>query len=174
MIKLHIAQNTDFDSIRDIYYHLIDSARGRNDTVLWKKGIYPSDEFLKSSIEKEELLVFTADTAYIGCLILNRNQESGYKNVTWNISDESDKVAVIHGFCVDPNFHRQGYGKKIVNLTLDYAKSKGFKTLRLDILENNIGAEKLYLSCGFSYVDTITMNYPDTGNSRFKLYEIIM
>lgn len=41
-----------FPEIRDFYWRLIDDMASVNDRIGWKKGIYPSDDFLIESLKK--------------------------------------------------------------------------------------------------------------------------
>lgn len=45
------------------------------------------------------------------------------------------------------------------------------KALRLDLLGENIAAERLYTKYGFEFVETKTMYYEDTDWTGFRLYE---
>lgn len=62
----------------------------------------------------------------------------------------------------------------MVGFAVDYAKSNGGRTVRLDVLKGNLPANKLYERAGFQKLNTITMYYPDTGNMDFELYELIL
>ena len=54
------------------------------------------------------------------------------------------------------------------------AAQNGIKTVRLDVLEGNLSAEKAYTKVGFRYVETARMFYEDTGWTNYKLYEYIV
>ena len=45
--KAHI---NDFERIKSFYWDLIDGMQDQNDVIGWKKGIYPTDEFLRESL----------------------------------------------------------------------------------------------------------------------------
>lgn len=55
------------------------------------------------------------------------------------------------------------------NDTIGEEKRK--KTIRLDILGTNSIAEKLYVKCGFRFVQAKPMFYEDTGWTEYKMYE---
>ena len=48
------------------------------------------------------------------------------------------------------------------------------KALRLDVIENNTTAEKLYQKLGFRYIQTKTLYYDVVGKMTFKLYELVL
>ena len=43
--------------------------------------------------------------------------------------------------------------------------------MRLDVLEGNVPAERLYEGFGFRYLATMPMFYEDTGWTNYELYE---
>ena len=48
------------------------------------------------------------------------------------------------------------------------------KVLRLDVIENNTTAEKLYQKLGFRYIQTKRLYYDVVGEMTFKLYERVL
>ena len=48
------------------------------------------------------------------------------------------------------------------------------KAVRLDVLEGNVPAERLYSGLGFSCVGMVPMFYEDTGWKNFKAYEYVL
>ena len=72
----------------------------------WEKGVYPSDNFVQSSLAKGELYVLTEKDALCACVILNSEHNEGYDSCTW-------------GIVCDPNVLR-GYGMDTVqNLRME-------------------------------------------------------
>ena len=51
------------------------------------------------------------------------------------------------------------------------AEDMGLKALRLDVLEGNLPAERLYEKVGFQYAGSLNIFYEDTGWADFNLYE---
>ena len=45
----------EFENIKQFYWNLIDEMKDENDKIGWKKGIYPTDEFLIESLRKQQL-----------------------------------------------------------------------------------------------------------------------
>ena len=46
------AKIEEFENIKQFYWNLIDEMKDENDKIGWKKGIYPTDEFLIESLKK--------------------------------------------------------------------------------------------------------------------------
>jgi hypothetical protein len=50
-------------------------------------------------------------------------------------------------------------------------KKENCLSIRLDVVKGNIPAEKLYLKCGFQYIDTVSLGYEEFGLPWYDLYE---
>lgn len=166
------ASVNEFEYIKGFYWNLIDEMEEQNDKIGWKKGIYPTDDFLKNSLSKGELFTLKKDICLCACVILNSVSNEGYEGVPWSLDCHSEEVLIPHALAVTPKLQGEGIGKKIVEEILQYARSQGKKAVRLDILGKNEVAEKLYTKCGFKFVQAKTMFYEDTGWTEYKMYEL--
>lgn len=61
----------DFERIKSFYWDLIDEMQDQNDVIGWKKGIYPTDEFLQESLLRGELFTLEEDGQLYACTVLN-------------------------------------------------------------------------------------------------------
>lgn len=148
--------------------------KDRSDTVGWKKGIYPTDRFLKDSIQQGELYVLPCGNHYTASVILNSAWNEGYEGLPWSVDCSREEVLVSHALAVHPAQQGQGIGKIVVRNILDIARKMCKKTVRLDILGGNIAAERLYTGMGFTFVQAKDMFYEDTGWTEFKMYEYVL
>lgn len=48
------------------------------------------------------------------------------------------------------------------------------KTIRLDIIDGNAGAQKVFEKLGFEHVDSVEMFHPAVGAEKFHLYENVL
>lgn len=166
------ADRNEFTTIKKFYWNLIDEMSDVNEQIGWKKGIYPSDDFLMKSLEKGELFILKEDDILRACVVLNSDYNMGYVDVPWSIKCEADEVLIPHALAVSPNCQGKGVGKRVVKEILNYAKTEGKKAVRLDILGTNTTAEKLYTGCGFQFAQAKIMFYEDTGWTEYKMYEM--
>ena len=90
----------------------------------------------------------------------------------WQI--DSDEVIVLHVLAVHPDHRGKGLARRLVENVIEQERKAGKKALRLDVIENNITAEKLYQKLGFQYVQTKTLYYDVVGEMTFKLYELVL
>lgn len=56
---------------------------------------------------------------------------------------------VMDGIAVDSAIRGQGIGSQLLNAILDYAQAHGFESVRLDVIDSNPRARKLYQAKGF-------------------------
>ena len=166
------AEKEDFYKIRSLYWNLIDQERDDPSFPHWKKGIHPSDEMIQNSIEREELYVLADGDEIVACVIVNDEKVEGYADAPWQI--DSDEVIVLHVLAVHPNHRGKGLARKLVEGVIEQEKKAGKKAFRLDVIENNTTAEKLYQKLGFQYVQTKTLYYDVVGKMTFKLYELVL
>ena len=173
-MRLRAAEKEEFLSVRSFYWELIDQLKDQEGTVGWKKGIYPSDSFLISSIDAGELYLMDGESGYLACVIANSQWNEGYEGLPWSLDCAQEEILVPHALAVSAASQGKGIGTIVVKDLLDLARAAGKKTVRLDILKGNTAAEQLYIQSGFEYVQTKTMFYEDTGWTEYMMYEIIL
>lgn len=166
------AAKEEFYKIRSLYWNLIDQEKDDPSFPHWKKEIHPSDEMIQNSIEREEIYVLADGDEIAACVIANDEEAEGYADAPWQI--DSDEVIVLHVLAVHPNHRGKGLARKLVENVIEQERKAGKKALRLDVIENNTTAEKLYQKLGFRYIQTKTLYYDVVGKMTFKLYELVL
>lgn len=68
-----------------------------------------------------------------------------------------DGELLMDGICVDKNMRGQGVGSLLLESVFDFAKQNNYKTIRLDVVDTNPRARKLYERMGFE--PTISHHY---------------
>lgn len=140
----------------------------------WQKGIYPEDSALINAIDNGQMHLTETYGEIIGAMIINHSTTDGYEKAHWKIDAAPDEVTVIHTLGVMPDYIRQGVAKYMVCEAIKIAKHNGQKAIRLDVLEGNLPAEKLYKSTGFYFIERVKLFYEDTGLCNFDLYELAL
>ena len=166
------AAKEEFYKIRSLYWNLIDQEKDDPSFPHWKKEIHLSDEMIQNSIEREELYVLADGDEIAACVIANDEEVEGYADAPWQI--DSDEVIVLHVLAVHPNHRGKGLARKLVENVIKQERKAGKKALRLDVIENNTTAEKLYQKLDFRYIQTKTLYYDVVGKMTFKLYELVL
>ena len=166
------AEKEDFYKIRSLYWTLIDQEQDDPSFPHWKKGIHPSDEMIQDSIDTRQLYVLSDDEKIAACVIANDEKVDGYAGAPWQI--DSDEVIVLHVLAVHPDHRGKGLARRLVENVIEQERIAGKKALRLDVIENNTTAERLYQKLGFQYIQTKTLYYDVVGEMTFKLYELVL
>ena len=87
------------------------------------------------------------------------------------MSAPDEETAVIHTLGVSPARTGQGLALGMIEGAVSLAREQGWKALRLDVLEENEPAHRLYRRAGFTYIATKKIWYESTGLASFLLYE---
>ena len=173
MINLRKAKANEARKILQFYRNLIDSIEGSEFKPKWSED-YPDLEYIKSSIEKEELYLYKEDNDIVSSIVLNHEFNPEYKDIVWNIDAKSDEIIVMHAFAVDSNFSGKGIGKEVFNQIKSNALEKNIKTIRIDIIEGNTGGKRVFEKFGFEYIDTVEIFHEIVGLEKFHLYEYVL
>jgi len=164
----------DFENVMQFYYDLIESMQSAEFRPGWKKDIYPTRQFIRDSIVKNELFIAIIDDSIVGSMIMNHDYADGYSKIKWKITVEKNEIMVIHALGISQYYQGKGIAKKMVEYAIENCKNSGIKAIRLDVLASNKPAQKLYTAMGFIYMNTIQLFYEDTGLTDFLLYELVL
>lgn len=174
MLQIRVADSSDYNNVREFFYTLIDAMADAEYKPGWEKDIYPTQEFLIKSIENHELYVGETGSRLVSCMVVNHEYNDGYRKIQWSVEAKDSELFVIHALGVHPAFSGQGIAKQMVQKMIESAYKNNIKTIRMDVLEGNVPAERVYIENGFKFVDIIQMFYEDTGWTNFKLFEFIV
>lgn len=65
-----------------------------------------------------------------------------------------DNELLMDGISVDGNFRGQGIGTQLLKLVIDYAQNNNYRSVRLDVIDINNNAKRLYENIGFKVTKT--------------------
>ncbi len=82
---------------------------------------------------------------YRFAVVEEKGKVVGYANFRI-VADEGE----IERVAVHPDSRRRGYGRKLMEAMVNYARRKGVRDMTLDVRVNNEKAINLYKSCGFA------------------------
>ena len=139
------------------------------------KGGFPSDEMVKNAIAEKDQFIGIEDGQIVAAYIMNHDCDEAYHTVRWLTDAEDKEMVVLHALRVLPEYGGRGDSKQLVQHAIDTARERGLKSIRLDCIEGNDIPQKMYMSFGFAYVDTVEITYVDIGIPRkFLLYEFAL
>lgn len=174
MRQIELADEQEFTVVQGFYWKLIDEMQGSPYLPGWTKGIYPADDYLMQSLKKQELYVLRENGRIAAAMVLNHDCNEGYEGTSWQADTPAEEAMVIHALGVLPEFHRRGFARSMVREAIRLAKERNQKAIRLDVLDGNNPALKLYGEMGFQYRRTARMFYEDTGWTDYLLFELVL
>ena len=166
------ADKTAYAQARAFYNSLIDEMQRIGNVITWVKDVYPAPEFLQAAAEAGELYFGMEDGEIAAAMVLNHEMNDAYRLAQWPTPAADSEVMVIHALGVHPRFGGRGLGAQMVEAAIDIARKSGVKAIRLDVLEGNEPARRIYLACGFAPVVKTQMYYENTGLATFELFEL--
>lgn len=173
-MQIRVVNKNEYEKVRDFYYLLIDEMKDAKFSPGWEKDVYPSQDFLRKSIENGELYIGEENGEIISSMVVNHEYNDGYKKIQWSVQAEDSEILVVHALGVKRSFSGRGIAKQMVRKVMDMARNNQIKSIRLDVLEGNLPAEKAYMKIGFVYLDMVQMYYEDTGWTNYKVYEFVV
>lgn len=110
-MNIYKANKNSYGEVRGFYHSLIDSLNPERRYVGWKKDIYPSPAFLRSSIENGHLYLCRWEERIAGAMVLNHEYNESYKNCRWQTAADDSGLLVIHALGIHPDFQGKGCAK---------------------------------------------------------------
>lgn len=156
--------------ILKFYENVIESIKDSDFKPKWNEK-YPNLDYIKSSIDKEELYIYTDNTKIVSSFILNNEFDNDYSNVKWQVDADDNEITIIHTFAINSIYRSKGLSSEIFNEIKKIALNNNQKTLRIDIVGGNVGAQRVFEKLGFKYITTVEIIHYAVGLQDFHLYE---
>lgn len=110
-------------------------------------GNYPDYDNFYQDFQKNGLFVFLHNNQIVASMSLLEENDPPYLVLKW----ESNNALVIHRILVDPDYQKQGIGKKLVSYAIDYGKRKLYTAIKIDTHPDNIKMQSMLKSLNFIY-----------------------
>lgn len=171
MIKMRQAVPEDLAAVTALYDGVIETFQAQTGNNGWQKGVYPTEEHFRKAIQAGTLYVGELEGDLAAGMIITQGTDKSYGDAPWRVNAADEETAVIHTLGVAPRFGGRGVALEMIEGAAALARERGWKALRLDVLEVNIPALRLYERAGFEYIETKKIWYESTGLANFLLYE---
>lgn len=79
------------------------------------------------------------------------NEDNSIRFALYTYNDDNETIYLSNLF-VNESLRKNGYGNRIIEWVFDYAKSRSFKTIILNVVKNS-WMEKWYERKGFEYLE---------------------
>lgn len=138
----------------------------------WTYKEYPSEKSVREMTKEGSQYMCIDNNVVVGAFVLNDNPQGQYENAIWSEKLLRGEYMVCHALASLPLLQGKGIGRQMVEYCIDYAKRRGFKAIRLDVVPDNIPARKLYEKCGFRYVGDVDLERNIDYIPLFSMYEL--
>lgn len=173
-MELIRAQEAALDEVEALYADIIDHTADMARYARWKKGLHPTRAAMRDYIREGAMFLLMDGACIAGAMAVTLWQGEDYHAIPWGVEAADDEVAVLHLLGVRPSAQGKGVGARLVREALDIAREQHRKALRLDALESNLPARRLYEALGFAYRGQQRLWADNTGWTQFCYYERIL
>ncbi len=164
----------DFETVKAGYLDVIARTPGIGRCARWAYGKHPTDASLRAYLDNGEMYLLMDGDRLAGLTAVVMGQGPEYAQVPWTAELADDEVATLHLLAVCPDYRGRGTGRILVEEALELARRGGKKAVRLDTLESNLPAQRLYEKAGFACAGKQRWFAENTGWLDFRLYEKIL
>ena len=138
------ATQHDFSAVCALYQSVCAAMNAAgNDQWVW--GDYPTEDFLRKTLDAGTLYVAREDDALLCAVTIDTCFDPEYEGVNWLFGG---KPGAFHRLAIAPEAQGKGLGKKMIADVCDILRSQGCDTLRIDTYAPNANAQKLYAAIG--------------------------
>ena len=168
---MNLVRAYDLETVKGHYINVIENTPEIEKYARWVYGKHPTDEALRSFIENGEMYLLADGGTVAGMVAIVMHQGPDYEDIPWTEKLENDQVATLHLLAVCPEYRGRSLGNTILELAGELAKQQGKRAIRLDVLESNLPAQRMYEKVGFVYRGKQHWYAENTGWTDFLLYE---
>ena len=173
-MNLRVAKVTDFERIVVFYRYAINNTKDMSTYARWVYGQHPTDKMILEYIEQGAMYILEENETIVAAMAVTMFQRADYHNISWFLELKDDDVAVVHILCVNPDFQKQDIGKRMIQECIHLADKEGKKAIRLDALESNATAHKMYEALGFQCRGKQNLYAENTGWTNFLFFEFLI
>lgn len=171
MLKVRRAVPEDMEAVLELYDVVIDLFQAQTGNMGWRRGVYPTRADFQKAIQAGALYVGEVEDQLAAGMIITQGTDKTYGNPPWRVDAADEETAVIHTLGVSPELSGRGLALQMIEGAVTLARERGWRALRLDVLDVNEAAQRLYERAGFVYIETKKIWYESTGLANFLLYE---
>lgn len=150
-VSMEISQAKPADLIEILYLLRVCILDMNNKGMKHWNSAYPGAELIKKDLESGHIFLLKDKRVCKGMVTLSEEEPEEYNQVSFN---GPAKPLFMHRMAVHPRWQGMGIGKKMVAFSQEYAKLRGYDSLRLDVFTPAESARKLYESSEFKKMGT--------------------
>lgn len=173
-IQIRKAMETDLKDIGKLYEDICGYLEAHRNYPGWRKGIYPTRLDAENGLKANALYIARTGDKTAGSIILKHEPEEGYRDGKWLIEDDYEHIYVVYTLAVHPHFLKCGIGTELLMFAEQVAREEQCVSIRLDVVKDNVPAERLYRKCGYQLTGTVSLGYEAYGLPWYNLYEKLL
>jgi len=131
---------------------------------------YPSAKVFEGDVKRGELFVLELNNQIIGSVALSTKMDQEYIPIKW--LTKNNRNIYVHRLCVHPKHQGQGWAQKMMDFAENFAKEKGFASVRLDTFSQNKRNQRFYEVRGYKKLGDIFL--PRQSKHPFHCYELVL
>jgi len=118
------------------------------------KGIVPDEAMKKINEGRPAMWRKTLSYKNNHYAVLQSGRVIGLMGIEASRDEDVLDAGEIGAIYLHPDFFGQGYGQKAMDFAVGELRSRGYDTIILWVLEDNVAARRFYEKCGFSFDGT--------------------
>jgi len=118
---------------------------------------YPDVESIKNDIREGRIYILKDNSVCKGMLTISDEEPLEYKDIQWPEADS--KPLYLHRMAIHPKWQGMGLAKLLINFADNFAREKGYTTLRLDVFSPSERARQLYENQDFREIGVFQAEY---------------
>lgn len=170
-MKVTKCDSTHLARTIELYKRVLEYLKNNINYPKWSEK-HPSEKNIITAVNKGELFICLDDDNIAGACVISEDPEGFYEAGDWSKSLQEGEFLTIHLLAVDQDYYRKGIGSIMVDACISYAKERGYKAIRLDVVPDNHPASGLYMKKGFTYAGTKDLKRGIVEIPVFDLYEL--
>lgn len=177
MVQLIKACENDFDRLEKFYNFVIDNTETMAKCCRWIYGLHPRADMIMDYIKEGAMYYTEEDGKMLSAVAVTPYQSEDYRTVKWAEGLKelaNDEVVTVHILAVNPDYQKQGIAASTMEAVKLLAGEMEKKAVRLDALDTNYPAQRLYESLGYERRDVKNWYAANLGLADFIVYELVL
>lgn len=156
--EIRLAEIGELTSIYDFYKEICKALENEKYSPLWQLGTYPCVKDIENHINNKNMYIAVHGSKIAAAMAVS------------NHGDYSS----LHLLTVHPDFRGRHLGEAMVKKLFQIAEERKNNKIILDVVKDNLPAEKLYKKLGFKYIGRKCEDIEKVGKVCFNIYECII
>ncbi|MBQ9142517.1 MAG: GNAT family N-acetyltransferase [Lachnospiraceae bacterium] len=170
-MEIRLCTEADIVSVGAFYDEVVKYLCENVNYPKWTYKEYPSEGSVRKMTEACCQFVCMDGEQVVGAFVFNEDPQGQYENAAWSKGLSEGEYMVCHTLATAPQVYGKGIGRQMIEYCIAYAKERGFRAIRLDVVPDNVPAKRLYEKCGFVYVGDVDLERGIEAIPEFSMYE---